>query len=173
MKPKSRLKLSNGTLRITVWWRPTKFNELLADNTLWNYKATELVHFILGTATGAVIHPWKTAPGVTPPIPFIDLTPDHLPDYIGMKTPSKSSAKTFIVSFRLCLTAGPREWLRNPNTKQNLEYHHAELSLSNASSNSGTMTTAGFILFKHFPLSPTDSFTSITPQKTILSSSIL
>ena len=147
MKPKSRLKLSNGTLRITVWWRPTKFNELLADNTLWNYKATELVHFILGTATGAVIHPWKTAPGVTPPIPFIDLTPDHLPDYIGLKTPPMSPAKTFIFSCRLCHTVGPRKLQKNPNTNQNMEYHHAELSLYNASSNSGNITTAGFIFF--------------------------
>jgi hypothetical protein len=30
-----------------------------------------------------------------------------------------------------------------------LEYHHADLSLSNASSNSGNITTAGFIFFKH------------------------
>jgi hypothetical protein len=97
---------NDGTLRITVRWRPTKYQELLAlaVNTQWNYEATDLVQFILGTATGAVLYPWKTEPGVVPPIPFIDLTPDHLPDYIGVKTPSMSPAKTFIC-FRLCLTA--------------------------------------------------------------------
>ena len=70
----NRVEVNNGTLRITVRWRPTKYQELLADNTQWNYEATDLVHFILGTATGAVIYPWKTEPGAAPPIPFIDLT---------------------------------------------------------------------------------------------------
>ena len=78
------------------------------------------MQFILGTATGAVIYPWETEPGVAPPVPFIDLTPYHLPHYIGVKTPYISPAKTFIFSFRLCLTAGPREWLRIPDTKRNL-----------------------------------------------------
>jgi hypothetical protein len=107
------------------------------------------MHFILGTVTGEVIYSWKTAPGVAPAIPFINLKPEHLLDYIGLKTSSMSPAKTYIFSFRLCLTAGPREWLRNPNTKRNLEYHDAELSLSNVSSHSGNTTTAAFIFFIH------------------------
>ena len=78
----------------------------------------------------------------------------HLPDYIGVKTISMSPAKTFIFSFMLCLTAGPREWLRNPDTIRNLEYHHADISLSNASSNSSNITTARFIFFKHFTITP-------------------
>ena len=80
---------------------------------------------------------------------FIDLRTDHLPDYIRLQTPRTSPAKTFIFSFRLCFTTGSREWLKYPDTKQNLEYHHAELSLSNTSSDSGNITTAGFIIVKH------------------------
>ena len=41
-----------------------------------------------------------------------------------------------------------KRMVKNPDTKQNLEYHHAELSCSNASSNRGNITTAGFIFFK-------------------------
>ena len=55
----------------------------------------------------------------------------------------------FIFSFRLCLTAGPSKWLKNPITKQNLAHHHVELSISNASSDSGELTTTGYIFFKH------------------------
>ena len=165
--------MNDGTPRITVRWRPTKYQELLADNTLWNYKATDLVHIILGTATRAVIYPWKAAPGVTPAIPFINLTPEHIPDDIGLKTPPTNPAKVFIFSFRLCLAAGPREWLKNCNTKQNLETHHAELSLSNASSDSGDITTAGFIFFKNIPPSLTDSFISKNSAKNFPSNSIL
>lgn len=40
-------------------------------------------------------------------------------------------------------------WLNNPETKRNFEHHHVELSLSNASSDSGNITTAGYIFFKH------------------------
>ena len=101
--------MNDGTLRIAVRWRPTKYKELLADKTLWNYKVTDLIHFILGTATGAVIYPWKTAPGAAFAIPSIKLTPDHLLDYIGLQTLPTSPAKTFIFSFSLCLTAGPQE----------------------------------------------------------------
>ena len=104
------MEVNDGTLRITVRWRPAKYNELLAYNTQWNYNATDLVHFILETATGAVFYHWKTAPGVAPAIRFIDLTPDHISGCIGLQTPCTSPAKTFVFSFRLCLTAGPQEW---------------------------------------------------------------
>ena len=90
----NQVNVNDGTLRITVRWRPTKYNKLLADNTLWNYKATDLVRFILGTATRAVIHRWKIAPA----IPSIKLTPDHLLDNIGLQTLPTSPAKTFIFS---------------------------------------------------------------------------
>ena len=99
------VKGNNGTLRITVRWRPTKNKELLADKTLWNYEATDLVHFILGTAAWAAIYSWKTAPGAAPAIPSITLTPDHLLAYIGQQTLPTSPTKAFIFSFRLCLTA--------------------------------------------------------------------
>ena len=72
----------------------------------------ESILFHSGADSGngrAVINPWKTEPGVAPPIPFIDLRPEHLLDYIGQQKPPTSPAKTFIFSFRLCLTAGPRE----------------------------------------------------------------
>lgn len=141
--------MNDGTLRVTVKWRPTKYKELLEDNALWNYEATDLVHYILGTASGADIYPWKTEPGAAPAIPFIDLTPDNLPEYLGLRTLPIRASRMVIFSFRLCLTAGPREWLKNPDTKRNLKYHHAELSLSNASSDRGNITTAGFIFYKH------------------------
>ena len=166
------MEVNNGTLRITVRWRPTKYQELLADKTLWNYEATDLVHFILGTATGAVIYPWESEPGVVPPIPCIKLTPDHLFDIIGQQILPTSPTKSFIFSFRLCLTTGPWEWLTNPNTKRNLEHHHSELSLSNASSSSGNITTAGFIFFKHHTMTHR-FFSQRTLQNTIPNSSIL
>ncbi len=54
-----------------------------------------------------------------------------------------------IFSFRLCHTAGPREWLNHPNTRRNLDHHRVDLSLSNALSDSEAITTAGFIFYKH------------------------
>jgi hypothetical protein len=147
--PDSFVQINDGTLRITVKWRPTQYEKLLAEPEKWNYEATDLIHYILGTANGAVIYPWKTAPGAATAIPFIDLTPDNLSDYLGQRTLPISSSKMFIFSFRLCLTAGPRMWLKNPETKRNFEHHHVELSLSNASSDSGNITTAGYIFFKH------------------------
>ena len=81
----SCVKVKDVTLRIIVKWRPTKYDELLADIKLWNYTETDMVHYIPVTATGAVIYPWETAPGAVPAIPFIDLTPDNLPNYLGLQ----------------------------------------------------------------------------------------
>jgi hypothetical protein len=106
-------------------------------------------HYILTTANGAVFYPWKTAPDAATAIPFIDLTPDKRSAYLGQRTLPISSSKMILFSFRLCLTAGPRMWLKNLETKRNLKHpHHVKLSLSNASSDSGNITTAGYIFFK-------------------------
>lgn len=73
--------------------------------------------FTISLARQTIIYPWKTAPGAATAIPFIDLTPDNLPDYIGKRTLPIGTAKTFIFSFRLCLPTGPSKWLKNPDTK--------------------------------------------------------
>jgi hypothetical protein len=105
--------MNDGTLRITVKWKPENYDELLDDQDKWNYKVTDLIHYLLSTATDSVIYPWKTAPGAAIAIPFIDLTPDNLPDYLGKRTLPLSLPKMF--SFCLCLTAGPSKWLKNPH----------------------------------------------------------
>jgi hypothetical protein len=80
---------------------------------------------MLSTAT-VVIYPWKTTPGAATAIPFIDLTPDTLSNFLGKRTLPVSASKTFIFSFRLCLPVVPSKWLKNPDTKRNLEHHHVE-----------------------------------------------
>ncbi|KAI2499330.1 hypothetical protein MHU86_15174 [Fragilaria crotonensis] len=144
----SFVQINDGTIRITVKWKPAKYEELTDDITQWNYEATDLIHYILGTAKDSVIYPWKTESGAAPAIPFIDLTPDNLSDYLGKRTLPIGAARTFVFSFRLCLPTGPSKWLkiRIPNV---LDHHHVELSISNASSDSGEITTAGYIFFKH------------------------
>jgi len=141
--------VNDGTLRITVKWKPSNYDELSEDINQWNYEATDLIHYLLSTATDSVIYPWKTAPGAATAIPFIDLTPDILSTFLGKRTLPISASKTFIFSFRLCLPVGPSKWLKHPDTKRNLAHHHVELSISNASSDSGDITTAGYIFFKH------------------------
>jgi hypothetical protein len=141
--------INDGTLRITVKWRPKHYDELEEDSKKWDYEATDLIHNILSTAKGSVLYPWKTEPGAATSIPYIDLTPDNLLEYLGHRSLPIRSSKTFVFSFRLCLTAGPRMWLKNPDTKRTLEYHNVELSISNASRDSGNITTAGYIFFKH------------------------
>jgi hypothetical protein len=141
--------VNDGTIRVTVKWKPVNYDDLLEDTTKWNLEATDLVHYILSTTNDSIIYPWKTVPGAAIAIPFIDLTPDNLLDYLGKRTLPISASKTYIFSFRLCLTSGPSKWLKDPSTKRNLAYHHVELGISNASSDSGEITTAGYIFFKH------------------------
>ena len=81
-----------------------------------------------------------------------------------------SPTKTFIFSFSLCLKAGPRECFTNPNT--NLEYHHAELIHSNASSNSCNIIKAGFMFFKHPTITNRFFLSQKTLKKTIPTNSL-
>jgi hypothetical protein len=141
--------MNDGTLCITVKWKPTNYDELTENSKRWSYEATDLVHYILNSAAGSIIYPWKNEPGAATAIPFIELTPDSLSEYLGQRTIPIHYSKTFIFSFRLCLTNGPSKWLKNPENKRTLEHHHVKLSISNASSDSGNLTTAGYIFFKH------------------------
>ena len=66
--------MNDGTLRITVRWKPEKYDDLINELDSWNYEATVLIHYILSTATDSVIYPWKTKLGAATAIPFIELT---------------------------------------------------------------------------------------------------
>jgi hypothetical protein len=141
--------VNDGTLRITVRWKPLDFTELTTDETKWNLKATDTIHYMLETVSDAIIYPWKST-STTLPIPSLELNPENLLLYLAPKITPIDSIHRFVFSFRLCLSSGPGRWINDKVTKQNFEKLRVEVNISNASSDSvETISVAGYIFFKH------------------------
>ena len=141
--------LNDGTLRITVRWTPENYTELSADTEQWNYAATDIIHYILATASDALLYPWMNG-SEHANLPSIELTPDLILQYLAPKITPIDSLHMYIFSFRLCLAGGPGKWINNKDTKNNLEQHNVEINVSNSSSDSGDqISVAGYIFFKH------------------------
>ena len=140
--------LNDGTLRVTVRWKPENFSDLL-NNDSWNLAATDTIHYILATVSDATLFPWMNG-STTPNLPSLELTPDNILQYLAPRVTNIESQQMFVFSFRLCLTTGPGKWINHPDTRRNFEKHKVVVNLSNSSSDSGeTISTAGYIFFKH------------------------
>ena len=141
--------VNDGTLRVTVRWKPETFTDLRETDAAWNLAATDTIHYILTTVEDATLFPWMNG-STTPTIPSLDLTPDNLLQYLAPRVTTIESMQMFVFSFRLCLTTGPGKWINSSATKNNLKLHKVEVSLSNSSSDSGDIiSVAGYIFYKH------------------------
>ena len=141
--------VNDGTLRVTVRWKPEAFEELRETDAAWNLAATDTIHYILATVEDATLFPWMNR-STTPTIPSLELTPDNLLQYLAPRVTTIDSMLMFVFSFRLCLTTGPGKWINSNATKNNLKLHKVEVSLSNSSSDSGDIiSVAGYIFYKH------------------------
>jgi hypothetical protein len=141
--------VNDGTLRVTVRWKPETYADIKEDEDAWNLAATDTVHYILATAGEATLFPWMNGT-TTPNIPSLELTPDNLLQYLAPRVTPIDSMQMYVFSFRLCLSTGPGKWINSNSTKKNLLQHRVEVSLSNSSSDSGdTISVAGYIFYKH------------------------
>ena len=142
--------VNDGTLRITAKWKPQNYDQLIEDQTKWNFAATDMIHYYMfQTSLDVTLHSWINE---TPSraIPILDLNPDNLLSFLAPKITPLPSIKMFIFTFRICMSKGPGKWINNPTTRKALHDHHVEVNVSNSSSDSGdTIETAGYIFFKH------------------------
>jgi hypothetical protein len=145
----SFVKVNDGTLRVTVRWKPDNYNSISEDDEQWNLAATDTIHYILETVSDAILFPWKNG-STTPHIPSLELTPDNLLQFLAPKITKIESIQMYVFSFRLCLSTGAGKWISDKQTKKNLERHNVEVNISNSSCDSGeTISIAGYIFFKH------------------------
>ena len=148
-KALSYVSVNDGTLRVTVRWKPDTYSILSEDDEQWNYAATDTIHYILETVSDAVLFPWKNG-STTTHIPSLELTPDNLRHYIAPKITKIDSIKMYVFSFRLCISTGAGKWIGDKQTQKNLEQQNVEVNISNSSCDSGeTISIAGYIFFKH------------------------
>jgi hypothetical protein len=141
---------NDGTLRVTIKWSPPNFSELPpTDSTAWATCATDVLHFLFITAPDCSYHTWDTK-ATQQILPILLLTPDNLYDFLspGITTIADHSMFVFGVRVSMCNGGAPGPWINNQSTQAALQQHHVEVSLSNATSDSGDVIIAGYILLK-------------------------
>lgn len=137
--------VNDGTLRVTVRWKPANYNDISDDEEQWNLAATDTIHYILETVSDAILFPWKNGCNI-PHIPSLELTPDNLLQFLAPKITKIESIQMYVFSFRLCLSTGAGKWIGDKQTKKNLERQNVEVNISNSSCDSReTISIAGYI----------------------------
>lgn len=105
------VKMNNGTLRTQDYSQSETNKQSMTNSSRILHYGTTSKQQIWYTSFLAQrpVYPWVlTALGAAPAILFfIDLIPDNLPDYLGLRTIPISSFEMFIFNFRLCHTARP------------------------------------------------------------------
>jgi hypothetical protein len=146
----THVKHNDGTLRITVRWNPVDYaDKKPIDSDVWTHAATDMLHYLFITAPECFFHNWNSA---LPPtqIAMMDLTPQNLREFIAPNVAEMDSLETYVLAIRvsMCSGAPPGPWINNPATKDAMRTHRMEVRISNASSDSGDIEIAGYILLK-------------------------
>jgi hypothetical protein len=108
--------VNDGTLRVTVRWKPANYNDISDDEEQWNLAATDTIHYILETVSDAILFPWKNESNI-PHMPSLELTPDNLLQFLAPKITKIESIQMNVFSFRLCLSTGAAKWIGDKHTK--------------------------------------------------------
>lgn len=141
---------NDGTLRLTIRWNPQEYTTLKpSTSTPWITAATDILHYLLITAPDCQYHTWD--PTITQQtLPILSLTPGNLLDFISPRIAEIDSKETFVFGIRVSMCSGgsPGPWINNQATQAALFKHRMEVSISNATSDSGDITIAGYILLK-------------------------
>ena len=115
------------------WWHTMELQSNWSG-TLHPRDSTRSSYLSPGAAAAISIHQPDTRP--SPGIHRTTNTSHQLPQNAYLYFQAMSHSRT-------------TQMVKKPNSKWKLEYHHVELSPSNALSDSGNITTAGLFFFKH------------------------
>ncbi len=78
-----------------------------------------------------------------------ELSPGELREFVSLKVTFLPSTSQIIFGARICFAAkSPGQWKNKDRTRQLLNEHKVTMQISNSSTRSGKVVTAGYILFK-------------------------
>jgi hypothetical protein len=98
---------------------------------------------------------------------MLSLNPDNLADFISPKIAEIDSKETFVFGIRVSMCSGgsPGPWINNQATQAALFNHRMDVSISNATSDSGDVVIAGYIFLKDPTTTHRVHFTSFLRQQ--------
>ena len=138
---------NDGTHRLTIQWTaPTDVTEYETDKNKCNLAIHTLVSKML-LADDGVLFRWESE-DLTTTKATTSLNPTELRDFITPTVTFIKSRRQMIFGVRFGFLANPKQWQFCERTKAVLKEQHLEVRMSNSSSTSGKVVTAGYILFK-------------------------
>ena len=143
----TRIFTNDGTQRITVRWTPVTVLSFSHDTDLWLKSALIMLKDLFGNDVGSMF-PWGSDNDQNSR-DISDITEADLKTYLSGNVTFIRSTKTHIFGLHFgSSTKTPMNWLSKEATKEAMRKHKIWATVSNFSTTSGKLVTAGFILMK-------------------------
>ena len=143
--------INDGTQRLTVRWKPVQFDNLESNSSDWDQTLlTALCNIFHDHISRTAVVKWGEQHTPDNNAPLATITSETIRQYLSPNISVLKSNKTFIFGIRLCAPDNHLSaWITRANTRELLQTHHMEITISNSKSSSGNVITAGYILMKH------------------------
>jgi hypothetical protein len=153
-KPNEHIPINDGTLRITVRWKPNNYEALIQDEELWTKEAVEMLQDILKHPLSPIsLVPWQEKVINNSKMTKVtSLEANSLKQLCSPKVSNLESYNMSVFGIRICATDpafSTGTWLKDSTVQESLANHRVELNISNSTCDSGKMVVAGVILLKH------------------------
>lgn len=139
---------NDGTYRVTFRWTPQgDFNNYNENSTTWLEEVYTLMTDLFSDSDSSFYH-WEST-DLTMSSVISELSPGELRDFLSPKIAFLPSTSQIIFGARICFAAKfPSRWRNKDLTRQLLKVNHVSLQISNSTTKSGKIVTAGYILFE-------------------------
>jgi hypothetical protein len=149
-----KTQVNDGTLRMTIRWKPSDYTELRQDDKAWSETASKMLRDIFYHPTNTIyVVPWQDKSiSAARMVPTHSINQENLKQVCSPQISHIDSYSMSIIGIRICVsdtTFTTGSWINNEKVKTSLATNNVEVQISNSTCDSGTMMTAGAILLKH------------------------
>ena len=148
LQPDLNIPTNDGTYRLTFRWNPqTDFHKYHENSTLWLTEAYAMMCDLFPD-TAASFYRWESKNLQISSV-MSDLIPGEFREFLSPSITFLLFTTQIIFGARVCFASKfPSQWRNNEQTIQQMTHHKVHIHLSNSSTNSGKIVTAGYILLK-------------------------
>jgi hypothetical protein len=143
--------INDGTFRLTVRWKPANYDDIYANQELWDTNITDTLVNVFGEFIDNInLIKWDdTTQQLTGSLVKIKESGD-IRKFISPRITHLESSGQFIFGVRISMgDSTPSRWINDRRTKRTMYENSITISISNSKTNSGDVVTAGHILLKH------------------------
>jgi hypothetical protein len=143
--------INDGTFRLTVCWKPANYDDIYANQTLWDECITDTLIEVFGEFTGTVtLIKWdNNTQNHTCSFGKVKESGGYLEIYISTNYPSGKFRTIYLWTKDKHGRQHPSRWINDRRTQLTMQNNSITISISNSKTNSGDIVTACHILLKH------------------------